>query len=82
MDPRSGLGGIGCLWLWLTGFECPGCGLSRALAWLVRGQLGSALAANWLIAPLAIVSAQHAVVAVTRDRRSRRELLNGRTRRC
>jgi Protein of unknown function (DUF2752) len=37
----------------LTGVACPGCGMTRALAWLVRGDLGTALTYHPL-APLVI----------------------------
>lgn len=57
VDPSTGHGGLPCLFKLLLGFTCPGCGLSRADALLVRGELGEALAANWLILPIWIVAA-------------------------
>jgi len=70
VDPATGDGGMRCLWMFLTGHECPGCGMSRALAWLVRGNLDASMAANWLMAPTTLIAAQHAVAAVRRDAES------------
>jgi hypothetical protein len=42
-----------------TGTSCPGCGLTRALAYLVRGDVG----AMWLMHPLAPLIALDAIVA-------------------
>jgi hypothetical protein len=51
VNPETGHGGIPCLWKTLFGFECPGCGLSRAGALLLRGRVQEAARANWLIFP-------------------------------
>lgn len=40
-----------CPFLWLTGWQCPGCGSLRAVHQLLRGEVGAALALN----PLMIV---------------------------
>jgi len=56
VDPQTGQGGIPCLWKTLFGFDCPGCGISRAAALLLRGDLEKAARANWLIVPFACVS--------------------------
>lgn len=45
----------------LTGMACPGCGMSRALAWLVRGDLETSLAYHPL-APLILMVGLVAVV--------------------
>ena len=37
----------------LTGVACPGCGITRAVAWLVRGDIGTALTYHPL-APLVV----------------------------
>ena len=42
-----------CGFLWLTGRPCPFCGLTRALAWLLRGDLALALSLHPL-SPLAL----------------------------
>lgn len=61
VDPDTGNGGVPCLWRTLFGFECPGCGLSRAGALLLRGRFPEAAHANWLIFPFIWVSACEAV---------------------
>lgn len=43
-----------CPFALVTGMACPGCGLTRAAAHLVRGDLGTALAYHPLVIPLAI----------------------------
>lgn len=55
VDPHSGAGGLPCLWKTVSGVNCPGCGLSRAAALLIRGFPAEAVAMNLLIAPLVIV---------------------------
>ena len=61
LDPESGAHGIPCLWKMLVGWECPGCGLSRAWALLVRGQFLHALKMNWLIYLLVPAILQRAI---------------------
>ncbi len=56
VDPTTGSGGIPCLWRLICGFECPGCGLSRATALLFRGHVYSAVEMNWLIVPLVVIA--------------------------
>ena len=55
VDPQTGVGGLPCLWKTVFGFTCPGCGLSRAGALLLRGYLEEAVAANWRIIPFGAV---------------------------
>lgn len=62
VDPITGHGGIPCLWKLLFGVECPGCGLSRADAFLVRGNVVEAVAANWIILPVWFVAVRSFVV--------------------
>lgn len=57
VNPISGEGGLPCLWRWATGLTCPGCGLSRAVAFLVRGDAPAALGANKLVVPLVLIAA-------------------------
>jgi hypothetical protein len=38
-----------CPFALLTGTACPGCGLTRAAAWLIRGDLGAALSLHPLV---------------------------------
>ena len=52
IDPDTGTGGLPCLWKAILGFECPGCGLSRAGALLLRGRLHDAATKNWRIFPV------------------------------
>jgi hypothetical protein len=59
VNPNDGAGGIPCLWKTCFGVECPGCGLSRAGAFLVRGELAAAIHRNWLIVPVIILLAVH-----------------------
>lgn len=56
VEPSTGQGGIPCIWKLCFGLECPGCGLSRADAFLMRGDLQAAMTLNWLILPLWLVS--------------------------
>lgn len=44
--------GIPCLFRRLTGIPCPGCGLTRALLCLLRGDIRGALAYNALAIPI------------------------------
>jgi hypothetical protein len=57
VNPISGEGGLPCLWRLATGLTCPGCGLSRAIAFLVRGDAQAALGANKLVVPLVLIAA-------------------------
>ena len=52
IDPDTGSGGFPCLWMVCFGFECQGCGLSRAGALLLHGRLKDAACANWVIFPI------------------------------
>lgn len=68
------LGGVGgalpCLWRLWFGLTCPGCGLSRANAFLVRGLVHDAIAMNVLVIPLwliAIWSFAEALLTFTRE---------------
>lgn len=56
----EGLGGgpILCLFRLTTGVPCPGCGLTRGMAWLARGELARA----FLLHPLAPLLALEAAV--------------------
>lgn len=45
-----------CVFRAVTGISCPGCGLTRAFAWLGRGELGRAFALH-PFAPLLAVEA-------------------------
>lgn len=47
-DPRTTSWYPGCPLHELTGWWCPGCGLTRAAGHVVRGELGAAVAANAL----------------------------------
>jgi len=46
----------------LLGFAfCPGCGLGRSVAWLVRGDLSASLATHPLGIPAVVILGSHAV---------------------
>lgn len=45
-----------CPFALMTGIACPGCGMSRALAWLVRGDFGTAVAYHPLAPLLAAIA--------------------------
>lgn len=51
----AGIPGLGCPWHELTGTPCPGCGMSRACAALVRGDWPLGLRLH-PFAPLALVA--------------------------
>ncbi len=53
--PSDGHNGIPCLWRTVFGFTCPGCGLSRAWAFFVRGHWLEAGKMNWRIFPVVFV---------------------------
>jgi len=55
IDPSNGSHGIPCLWKLIFHHECLGCGLSRAGAYLVRGNIEQAMTTNWLIFPVALL---------------------------
>ena len=40
--------GLPCIFRWVTGLKCPGCGMSHALAAMVRLDFGEAAAQNIL----------------------------------
>jgi hypothetical protein len=62
--PLADAGALPCLWRLCFGFECPGCGLSRANAFMVNGSIEEALTMNWLIVPLWMVAIRSFIVAV------------------
>jgi hypothetical protein len=64
VTPGSEGGALPCIWrLWLQ-IPCPGCGLSRANAFLVHGSLYEALAMNWLIVPVWLVAIHSFITAI------------------
>lgn len=44
-----------CLFKRFGGFECLGCGMTRAVHALIHGDVGTAVASNALVVPLALV---------------------------
>jgi len=72
VSPGTGSGGLPCLWRLAFGLDCPGCGLSRATALLVRGEILDALAMNCLVVPVVLAAGYcfcHEVVNHFRERR-------------
>lgn len=66
LDPRAA-GPTLCPFALVTGMACPGCGLTRAAGWLVRGDMGAA----WTAHPLILVVAAWGLAAwVVRLRRA------------
>jgi hypothetical protein len=59
-------GGIPCLWKTLLGLECPGCGLTHAWAFLLRGDVAAAVRANWLVFPVLAGFSHHSLVFAAR----------------
>ncbi len=55
-----------CPWRALTGIDCPGCGATRALHALLRGDVATAVDHNVLLVALVVVAAVGVVVAATR----------------
>lgn len=49
-----------CPWLWLTGTQCPSCGIQRFLHLLMHGEWSSALRLN----PFLMLSLPYATLAV------------------
>jgi hypothetical protein len=64
--PETGQYGIPCLWKTLFGVQCPGCGLTRAWAFLLRGEWRRAAQMNWLIFPVVLIYSGHLAVAWSR----------------
>ena len=64
VDPDTGKNGIPCLWKSFFNVTCPGCGLSRAGALLLRCRFSEAVATNVLIVPSAIVFVREFVVQI------------------
>ncbi len=48
-----------CIHKYLLHFDCPGCGMTRALHSLLHGQFRQAIIFNIAIAPLTILMVQH-----------------------
>jgi hypothetical protein len=67
VNPETGRHGVPCLWKTLTGHNCPGCGLTRAWAFLLRGRWHEAGNMNWLIFPSVVVYASHIALALARS---------------
>jgi Protein of unknown function (DUF2752) len=71
-----GLPGWPCPFRQATGLPCPGCGLSRAVAALMRGDWGQAMASH-AFAPLAAAAAVALAVAALLPGDARRRLAAG-----
>jgi hypothetical protein len=72
VNPTDGANGLPCLWSLMSGYGCPGCGLSRAGAFMLRGQFSKAVASNWLIIPTMGVIALHLYSLITEEIRNQR----------
>ena len=60
-----------CLVKWLTGLDCPGCGMTRAFLLLGHGRLGDAVAAHPASSPAYVIVAGLAVTGIVRIVRNR-----------
>ena len=63
-----------CQFKVVTGYPCPGCGLTRSFCFMARGSLKAAFDANWLGPPMfAFVAAQvpYRIFTLVRGRRPR-----------
>jgi hypothetical protein len=60
---KYGLGSlqIGCLFRFLTGLECWGCGVTRAMQSILTGDWKQAVAQNWLAFPTIFIIASISV---------------------
>ena len=67
VNPTDGTNGLPCLWKMVFNHECPGCGLSRAGAFLIRGRVSEALSANWLILPTVGLAALHIYSLISKE---------------
>lgn len=76
VDPLTGHGGIPCLWRLCFDLTCPGCGLSRADAFLVQGSIRQAIAQNCLILPV-WAAAIHSFLGQVYFFTTRRGITNG-----
>lgn len=52
LDARIAAGPVLCPFRWVSGFPCPGCGLTRAFVALAHGDVAAALAFNAFSLPL------------------------------
>ena len=66
----AGVGGWPCPLRNLTGVPCPGCGLTRAVVALARGEWGESLAAH-AFAPVLVISLAAVAFAALLPRRQR-----------
>jgi len=74
VNPYTGKGGIPCLWRFIFGIECPACGLSRAIALLVRGNFCHAVEMNVLIIPVCVIAIYLLGAEITKYYHLRRNL--------
>ena len=51
------ISGIGCVWRRLFGIQCPGCGMTRAVLALLRGDIAGAMGHNFMVVSLPAVLA-------------------------
>jgi hypothetical protein len=70
VDPLTGKHGIPCLWHTLFGYTCPGCGLTRAWALLLRGDFHQAARMNWLVFPVLALYLGHLGLTMVRSTRT------------
>ncbi len=49
------ISGIGCVWRRLLGIQCPGCGMTRAVISLLRGDIVGAMGYNFMVVSLPVM---------------------------
>lgn len=71
----------GCLFRKLTGFECPGCGMTRAAHALLNGRIAEAFAFNpvgMILLPVALIAIGLEVIGWVREKPQPIRILTGR----
>lgn len=46
---------VPCVFKWISGFKCPGCGMTRAVLAVMRGEVKAALSFHWMVWSLPVL---------------------------
>lgn len=60
-----------CIFKWLTGFDCPGCGMTRAFLFIGHGRLADAATMHPASIPAFLIVAGMALTGIVRIVRNR-----------